>query len=227
MRFNSTYKNPVSNITNQLDRIETKIMSASDPFTSLSLSSTSSEDRELWLYDEVSPNSVYEIIQAIREINSEDDAFEKLVYSPDSNSNNIPRKPIKLFINTVGGSVQDGFALISIIKTSKTPIHTYGLGSVISMGVPILAAGHKRFTYSNTQFMLHSVATMHEGTLPDLRISLVETEIIQKNLNNFIKNNSSMTDKDLDAIIDSGGDFYFTANDALEYKLVDELISYV
>ena len=78
--------------------------------------------RELLLSDSISQGSVKTIIENIFEIN-EDDREKEEIYK------NWERKPIKLFINSYGGCVYDGLALIDVIKRSKTPVHTICVGS--------------------------------------------------------------------------------------------------
>ncbi|MBR2695736.1 ATP-dependent Clp protease proteolytic subunit [Candidatus Saccharibacteria bacterium] len=71
---------------------------------------------------------------------------------------NIPtenRKPIKLYVNSPGGDIYEGFALVDAIQLSKTPIYTYNVGTCASMAFLIYIAGHKRFTLPRAMFLLH------------------------------------------------------------------------
>jgi ATP-dependent Clp protease protease subunit len=70
--------------------------------------------------------------------------------------------PIKVYINTDGGSFYDGLALYDILKNCKAPVHTYGLGKVISMGTVIMLAGDERYCFSNTTYMWHSITDATE-----------------------------------------------------------------
>jgi len=65
------------------------------------------------------------------------------------------REPIKLYINSPGGDIYEGFALIDAIKLSKTPVYTYNVGMCASMGFLLYIAGHKRFTLPHAMFLLH------------------------------------------------------------------------
>ncbi len=65
------------------------------------------------------------------------------------------REPIKLYINSPGGDIYEGFALIDAIMLSKTPIYTYNVGMCASMGFLIYIAGHKRYTLPHAMFLLH------------------------------------------------------------------------
>ena len=83
--------------------------------------------RKILLSDNISALSVKDIITKIMDINYDDDLKE-------ADYKDWERKPIKLFINSFGGSVYDGLSLVDIIKQSKTPVHTISIGSSMSMG---------------------------------------------------------------------------------------------
>ena len=68
------------------------------------------------------------------------------------------REPIKLYINSYGGSIDDMWGLIDIILASKTPIYTYCLGYAQSAAFNIFLAGHKRFCLEHSVFMYHQMS---------------------------------------------------------------------
>lgn len=79
-------------------------------------------------------------------------------WNNEDEQKNIPIKdriPIKIFINSNGGDINPTLNLIDVISTSKTPVYTIGLGNCYSSGGLILLAGHKRFVFENTMFLLH------------------------------------------------------------------------
>ena len=98
--------------------------------------------RNLVLSGEISEESAKKIIQHISDINEDD-------FGKDN------RTPIQLKINSIGGSMYDGFAIIGAIDSSETPVYTYGYGAIMSMALPILISGHKRFAHPLTTFMYH------------------------------------------------------------------------
>ena len=65
------------------------------------------------------------------------------------------RKPIKIFINSEGGDLNTVLNLIDVIRLSKTPVHTIGLGMAYSAAGYLLMAGHKRYIFENTSFLIH------------------------------------------------------------------------
>ena len=75
---------------------------------------------------------------------------------------NIPvneRKPILLYINSPGGSVNDGWGVIDAIVTSKTPVYTVNQGTCASMAFAIFIAGHKRYAMKHSEFLMHDGST--------------------------------------------------------------------
>lgn len=74
---------------------------------------------------------------------------------------------IKIFINTNGGDASQMLSLISVMKTSKTPIYTYAMGKIYSAGFFIFINGHKRFAQYYSQFMVHQVSYGTIGFIED------------------------------------------------------------
>lgn len=107
--------------------------------------------RDLLLSDRISQGTVKDIIKDIFEINFDDDEKEEIYKDWE-------RKPIQLFINSYGGSVYDGLALIDVIKRSKTPVHTVCIGSCMSMALWVWLSGAKRFVGKSATLMFHDVS---------------------------------------------------------------------
>lgn len=172
------------------------------------------ETRILLLSNSINNISVSEIIQRIWDINREDAILE-------STHVGYEREPINLIINSEGGSIDDGLALIGAIEMSKTPITTVGLGKVMSMALAIFASGHTRITHRFTMFMYHEVMTISEGTLQEYKRKLKELEKIQAVYDNIVINNSTLSQEKLDEVCQSGEDWFFSADEALEFSLAD------
>jgi len=79
------------------------------------------------------------------------------------------RKPIFIYINTPGGSVTDGYALIDAIRNSKTPVFTVNLGTCYSMGFLIFIAGKKRYCMPSATFLCHDGFGGAIGSMNKLR----------------------------------------------------------
>ena len=101
-------------------------------------------------------------------------------YEKEQDYKDWERKPIKLFINSFGGSCYDGLALVDVIKQSKTPVHTISIGSSMSMGLWIYLAGHKRYIGENATLMFHDVTTWVWDKTETLKQELNQSLILSK-----------------------------------------------
>ena len=169
--------------------------------------------RNLVLSGEISEESAQNIIQHINDINEDDFGKEE-------------RLPIQLKINSIGGSMYDGFAIIGAIESSETPVYTYGYGAIMSMALPILVSGVKRFAHPLTTFMYHECLDTfgHYEKVSILKENLDETERVMEMYDDYIFKKTSFTKKQLDKVKKGKYDWYFDINDALEYKVIDQII---
>jgi ATP-dependent Clp protease protease subunit len=174
--------------------------------------------RSIILSNDIDNESVEEMIQFILDVNEYDD-------EQDSVSKDFERKPIKLVINSFGGVIYDGFALIGVIKTSKTPIHTYCYGYAMSMGLPIFACGWKRIASKYATFMYHEALNSYPqfDKLSIIKDDLDESNRVMKQYDEILLLNSTISQKQLDDVKKSRRDWYFTAEEAFKYGMVDEI----
>lgn len=170
--------------------------------------------RKILLSEEINAASVKAIIEKIMEINADDDAKEQ-------DYRDWERKPIKLFINSFGGSVYDGLSLVDIIKQSRTPIHTISVGSSMSMGFWIYLAGHERFVGENATLMFHDISTVVADKLPGLKQELTECLRLQKLICNEVTNTSLIKQETLDDYINRKAEWYIPATEAIKLKLAN------
>lgn len=132
--------------------------------------------------------------------------------------------PIQLHINSVGGSVYDGFGLISSILSSKTPVHGYCDGYVMSMGFAIYASCHRRFAGRFSNFMYHEVSTMSFGKNTEIEEVTKENRRLQKMYDDLITERTNLKQSKLNTIKKSKKDWFFGVNEALENGLVHEIV---
>lgn len=170
--------------------------------------------RNLVLSGEISEESAQNVIQHINDINEDD------------HTQSGEREPICLKINSIGGSMYDGFAIIGAIESSITPVYTYGYGAIMSMALPILLSGHKRFAHRLTSFMYHECLDTfgHYEKVSILKENLEETERVMDMYDDYILNKTSFTKKQLDKVKKGKYDWYFDTDDALKYKVIDQII---
>ncbi|WP_180953459.1 ClpP family protease [Bacillus sp. T33-2] len=134
------------------------------------------------------------------------------------------RKPIELHINSVGGSVYDGFGLISAILSSKTPVHGYCDGYVMSMGFAIYASCHKRFAGRFSNFMYHEISTMAWGKNTEIEEITKENRRLAKMYDDLIVERTNIKQNKLNLVKKGKKDWFFGVNEALDYGLVHEVI---
>lgn len=128
------------------------------------------ENRSILLFGEITEQNILQAVSTIIEINEQDDYNEQMI-------KDYKRQPIKLFINSGGGSMHDGLALVDIMTNSTTPIITYCIGKCFSMGFVIFLCGHYRVIGKNASMMYHQVAFGIEDSLQAIEdtVSLTKT----------------------------------------------------
>ena len=135
-----------------------------------------------------------------------------------------PTKDISLYINSPGGSVTDGFAIYDTMKYIKCDVSTICMGMAASMGAFLLAAGTKgkRIALPNSTIMIHQPLGGYKGQATDMEIHTRYMVDIKARLNQILAEN---TGKPLDIIKnDTERDNFMTAQQALEYGLIDKVI---
>lgn len=138
--------------------------------------------------------------------------------------NSIGDEDIKIFINSPGGSVIDGLAIYDTMNFVTPDISTYCMGMCASMGSILVSSGTKgkRYTLPNGEVMIHQVSSFAEGMTADMEIRINHTKRLQKKLYEILASN---TGKDYEQIErDADRDHWFTADEAVEYGLIDEVI---
>ena len=135
-----------------------------------------------------------------------------------------PKKDIKLYINSPGGSVYDGLAIIDTINFIEPDVSTIGIGLQASMGAMLLSCGTKgkRFVLPNSRIMIHQPSSGTEGKITDQEIALREGVYVKKRLAEIFAKN---TGKDLKTVEkDMDRDNWMSAEEAKEYGIVDEIV---
>lgn len=170
--------------------------------------------RNLLLCDRISQNTVKNVIESIFEIN-EDDRQKEEIYKE------WERKPIKLFINSYGGSVYDGLALIDVIKNSETPVHTICIGSCMSMAFWIWLAGEKRLVGERATLMFHDVASFVVDKTEGIKQELSEMLRLQRMMITEIVGSSAVEEEKLQDYITRKAEWYIPASKAIDFKLAN------
>ena len=141
----------------------------------------------------------------------------KLMYLDSLN-----HEDISIYINTPGGSVADGLAIIDTMKLVKSKVNTIGYGTVASMGAIILACGDRRSCMEHTRCMLHQVYGGMQGRISDVEIAYnnmleVKDELMEL-LSARVKKDRKKVEKDCER------DHWMSAKEARDYGLIDEVL---
>ena len=165
------------------------------------------EDRIIFLGEEVSEATANVIVAQLLHLANED-----------------PEKDIQLYINSPGGVVYDGLAIYDTMQYIKPDVQTIGIGLQASMGAFLLSSGAKgkRYLLPNARVMIHQPSSGTHGKVTDQEISLREAIELKERLAKIIAGN---TGQKLDKVkADMERDYWMSADEALQYGVVDEVI---
>ena len=135
-----------------------------------------------------------------------------------------PKKDIKLYINSPGGSVTAGLAIYDTMQYVSCPISTVCVGLAASMGAVLLAAGAKgkRFALPNSEILLHQVAGGASGEASAIEITAKQILKIRDKIHDILVNHTGQPLAKIKK--DTDRDFYLSANEAKDYGIVDNVI---
>ena len=135
-----------------------------------------------------------------------------------------PKSDIKLYINSPGGSVYDGFAIYDTIQYIKPDVQTIGIGLQASMGAFLLSSGTKgkRFALQNSRIMIHQPSSGTKGKITDQEIMLNEGIYLKKVLNKILAKNTGQTLAKIEKDVDR--DFWLSAKKKKKYGIIDGVL---
>ena len=180
------------------------------------------DSRILMLHSELSEEKAMEIISTFI-------ALTQLV-KPKENlkKGEKPYDPIKFYISTYGGSADEMFAIYDMMNIVKKEcvIETIGMGKVMSAGTLLLAAGTKghRKIGANCRVMLHQVSAAAMGPLFNMTTELEAIQKMQDQYIDIMVSCTSLSKRKLKSLLNERVNIYLTAQEALEYGLVDEIV---
>lgn len=168
------------------------------------------KDRIIFLGEDVNSASAGLVIAQLLFLESED-----------------PEKEIFLYINSPGGSITDGMGIVDTMNYIKCPVSTICVGMAASMGAVLLASGEKgkRFATPNSEILIHQPLIGGGGLSGQTTEIKIHADHMVKTREKLNKLLSEKTGQSLEQIEkDTERDHYMTAQEALEYGLIDEII---
>lgn len=179
------------------------------------------KERALYLPSQVNQSSMNDLSKSIIAINDSDLEIQKLgavygfTYAPE---------PIKLYIDSFGGSVYQCFGLIGIMERSAVPVHTIVTGCAMSAGFIIAITGHKRFCYEHSTFLYHQVSSFTFGKLKEMEDDIIEARRLQTIIEKHTLHYTKLTKEQLKDSYERKTDWFISPKDALKWSIVDDII---
>ena len=167
------------------------------------------KDRIIFLADEVNDVTASLVVAQILFLESED-----------------PTKDINLYTNSPGGSVVSGMAIYDTMQYVKCDVSTICMGMAASMGAFLLAGGTKgkRFALPNAEIMIHQPSGGAQGQATEIKIAAEHILKTKKKMNEMLAANTGQPIEVIER--DTERDNYMTAQEALEYGLIDQVIEH-
>jgi ATP-dependent Clp protease protease subunit len=164
--------------------------------------------RNVFLHSEVSENSVAS-------------AVAQMLHLAE-----VSRDPIHLIVSTYGGSADEMFGLYDTIKLLPCPVHTVGLGKVMSAGVLLLAAGARghRLMGARSRIMIHSVSAGIYGNVFDIENETRELRRLHDLTVSSLVQETRMTRRQVERLLDPKLDVYLTPDEAVRLGIIDKII---
>ena len=171
-------------------------------------------ENKIYFYSGVNRNSVVELNKKIGEIESRS---LTLAHSLD-----IDPPPIKIYINSGGGSITAGISSMDTILRGKVPIHTYIDGFCASAATFLSVVGVKRYMSRNSYMLIHQLSTNFWGKYSEFEDEKQNLDLMMDTIKNVYKKYTKVPMKKLDEILKH--DLLWDAKKCLEYGLVDKIV---
>ena len=165
------------------------------------------KERVVFMGDQVTPETANIVIAQLLHLAYED-----------------PKKDIKLYINSPGGSVYDGLAIIDTMNYIEPDVQTIGIGLQASMGAMLLSSGTKgkRYCLPNARIMIHQPSSGTEGKITDQEIALKEGIYLKQVLAEMMAKNTGKSVKEVEKAMDR--DHWMSAEEAQKFGIIDKVI---
>ena len=166
-------------------------------------------DRMVYLSGEMNEVSITQVIGGILTLANDNDKL-----------------PITLIVSTYGGSVDEMFSLYDVMKYVPCPIHTVGLGKIMSAGVLLLSAGTKgqRLLGANARVMIHSMSGGAHGNVFEIKNKSDEIQRHQQSMVDCLVAETKMSQQTLSKIMNTKIDTFYNARECVKLGIVDKII---
>jgi ATP-dependent Clp protease protease subunit len=172
-------------------------------------------ENTIFFYSDVTEQSALDLNQALYEVDS------KLKNTSNFLGPNFTPH-IKLRINSYGGSLFAGLAILDVMRNLKSEIHTYVDGAAASAATIISIAGAKRYIGKNSMMLIHQLSTGAYGKYSELEDDMENNKRLMKMIKDIYKQYTKVPMKNIDEILKH--DLWFDSSKCLEFGLVDQIV---
>ncbi len=173
-----------------------------------------SNDNHIYFYSSVTKKSMFELNKEIRHVS------QKMI--DIGNKYDIDPPPIKLHINSNGGSIFAAMSCIDTIVTCKVPIHSIIEGAAASAATLISVVCEERYIKPHSFMLIHQLSTVFWGKMQEFDDEMKNLENLMKLIKNIYKKHTKVPSKKLDEILKH--DLWWDAETCLKFNLVDEIL---
>lgn len=132
-------------------------------------------------------------------------------------------KPIYLWVHSYGGDLEQAFWFTDLVLSSRIPIITVAMGAAMSAGFLIMLSGHKRYAFRHSQLLAHSGSAGFQGTAEQIEEAQKNYKKQINEMKEYILSRTEIPEKVFNK--NKTKDWYLTAEELMEYKVVDKLVS--
>ena len=143
------------------------------------------------------------------------------VEEKDTEIQNI--EPIRLFIHSYGGDLEQANFFCDLIQASRIPIITIAMGAAMSAGFLIFLSGKKRYAFSHTQMLIHEGSASFQGTAGQVEDAQKSYKKQIEDMKKYILEKTEIDEKTFNK--NRNKDWYLSADELVKYKIVDEIIT--
>lgn len=176
------------------------------------------DKRMIYIHDDIDSDSISKIcFYLLQTLKSDSDQEDK--------EKNFERKPIHMYINSYGGSVDDMWAIVDIMLGSKTPIYTYSTSHADSCGFFIFIAGKKRFITKHTKMCVHQFSGLIRGTYQEMLETKEQLDRLWVQLEQYVTEQTKISKERLNEIKEKKLDWYVYADESIGFGVATDIIS--
>ena len=174
-------------------------------------------ERIFYIHDDIDQNSMSRICYNLLYLLNEDNKKE-------NKEKDFKREPIKIYINSNGGYVQDMWSLVDIMLNSKTPIYTYSTGYAHSCGFLIFIAGTKRFITKHTKMCCHQFSGGAIGMYQDIKEKVEDLDRMWRDFEDYICTQTKITKARLQEVREKKLDWYIYSEESIGLGVATDFV---